>query len=374
MGEIKVLVVDDSIVFRSQIKAALDGVEGISVVGVAANGKIALRKMTELSVDLVTLDLEMPEMSGIETIAQMKALKLTPKVIVFASMSRRGADTALAALAAGANDFVAKPSGDTGSFEDALNQIKSDLVPKIRQFASRLGASPVSKSPGSVDQPKVSTSRPASGYTKVDLDTFVPSVIVIGSSTGGPSALETVFSTFDSTPSCPILLVQHMPPVFTATLATRLERLAGVPAAEAKHGEKLEANRIYVAPGDFHMSLLDKGGNVSIQLDQSPKRNSVRPAVDTLFESAASIYGRKCFGLVLTGMGEDGLHGAIAIKNAKGAMVIQDKATSVVFGMPGAVHDAGAYDRMMALPHIGSFLKKLAAKSSTSVNPKKRAA
>lgn len=352
----RVLIVDDSVVFRSQIKASLEGIEGIEVVGAANNGKIALQKLAQSSVDLITLDMEMPEMGGLETIREIKKAKFPLKIIVFSSTTTRGSEAALEALAAGAHDFVAKPSGSEMTFENAATKIREELLPKIKQFLPR----PTAKaSVSSLANLGVAATQSASPYPRRDLKTFNPSVLVIGSSTGGPPALEAIVRNLSLPVRIPILITQHMPPVFTASLAKRLMDQSGIEAAEAKHGEEIKPNRIYVAPGDFHMGLEKRGTQVYIRLDKNAQRNSVRPAVDVLFETAAEIYTYRTLGVVLTGMGEDGLVGARAIKEKGGGIMIQDQMSCVVFGMPGAIFQAGIHDDIGNLAAINELIRKV---------------
>lgn len=359
----RVLIVDDSVVFRSQIKAALEGVPNIEVVGVANNGKIALQKLTQFTVDLVILDMEMPEMDGLATIKEIRKAKFPVIIIVFSSHTTRGSAAALDALAFGAQDFVAKPSGSDVNYENAAQKIKNELVPKIQQFMTNGPAAaanptqvPTSTGSGSHYVPQT---RERKDFLKKDIDTFRPSVIVIGSSTGGPPALEKVLTGLSAPLRVPIIIAQHMPPVFTASLAKRLHEHTGVQAAEAVDGEELLPNKIYVAPGNYHLSIAKKTTSIILKLDQNPQRNSVRPAVDVLFESAAEVYAHKVLGVILTGMGEDGLLGSIAIKERAGGIMIQDKMSCVVFGMPGAVYSSGAYDYMGNLNDINTYIKKL---------------
>lgn len=354
----RVLVVDDSVVFRSQIKSALEGVPNVEVVGVANNGKIALQKLQQSSVDLVTLDMEMPEMDGLEAIKEIRKAKFPVKIIVFSAHTTRGSAAALEALAAGAQDFVAKPSGEDVSFENAADKIKNELVPKILQFVPAGGSAGRDSETG---LQKLGGSKSASSqrsFIRKDLDTFQPSVIVIGASTGGPPALEKALAGLTRPVRVPIVIAQHMPPVFTASLASRLQQLTGVPAAEAIDGEELRPDRIYVAPGNYHLSIAKRGAVAILKLDQGPQRNSVRPAVDVLFESAAEVFAHKVMGVVLTGMGEDGMLGSIAIKEKAGGVMIQDQMSCVVFGMPGAVFNCGAFDKIDSLAEISRYLKK----------------
>lgn len=354
MEKLKVLVVDDSIVFRSQIKAALEGTAEIEVVGVASNGKIAIEKMAQTQVDLLTLDIEMPEMDGLATLKAMQEKHFKAKVIVFSAQTVKGADKALEALTHGASDVVRKPSGTTATLEGALAEIKKELLPKVMQFVGTQAAQE--------NVPKLYTFKNTepSPYTRVNLDSFKPSAIVIGSSTGGPDALEKVFTAFAKPIACPIFLTQHMPPVFTASLAKRIEQISGLTVAEGQQWEPIKPGKVYVAPGDYHMTVVNHDNALRIKLDQSPQRNSVRPAVDSLFESAAHIYGKRLAGVILTGMGEDGKLGCEAIKRAGGGVMIQSEASCVVFGMPGAVYRSGAFDKVGDLKEIKAVLERMA--------------
>ena len=349
----RVLVVDDSVVFRSQITNALDNIEGIEVVGTAAHGGIALQKLTQSSIDLVVLDMEMPEMTGLEFLREIKKIGSTVKVIVFSSQTQRGAEAALDALSAGAVDVVAKPSSDGHSFESVAKAIHDALVPKILQFSKDYG---FKKTKGTS---VVASEKPAAKKIRerVDLNKILPTVLLIGCSTGGPPALEKIFSVLKGPYRIPVLICQHMPPIFTENLAKRLGEMTGVPAGEGKHGEIVRPNRIYVAPGDFHMTIGGSASHPVILLDQSPQRNSVRPAVDSLFESGARIYGNGALSVVLTGMGEDGLIGARAVHQNGGTVVIQDKESSVVFGMPGAIYAEDEYDAILSLADFPAALK-----------------
>lgn len=355
-----VLIVDDSVVFRTQITAALTGIPQIKVIGSAANGSIALQKLKQLQVDLVTLDMEMPEMDGIDVLKAIRERQHRVRVIVFSSQTTRGAERALHALEAGADDVVAKPSDqDSPQTKSPQERIRDALVPKVLQFLSPQEKAPVIQTHAGEkltfdDQPVITE-----GFEKLSLTHFRPSAIVIASSTGGPTALEAIFSRLPKGLDVPILIAQHMPPVFTKILAKRLSDLSKRECDEAKHGEIVKPNKIYVAPGDFHMQVSSSADGPKIELNQGPQRNSVRPAADFLFETAASTFAKKCLGIVLTGMGQDGLQGSIAIKKAGGRILIQDEKSCVVFGMPGAVFKANCFDAMGNLDEISGILKSI---------------
>lgn len=356
---IKVLIADDSVVYRSQIRAALQNDPRIEVVGAASHGRLAIERMLLGSVDLLILDLEMPEMDGIETLQEMQRRGIKCKVIIFSSSSKRGAEITMEALRLGASDFIAKPNG--ASELPPHERIAQLLVPKIDALFAVEEKKTVEK--------KFVTEQ--AQYPQLIWDLFSPKIVVIGSSTGGPTVLEKIFSELVPPLSCPIIIAQHMPPVFTAAFAARLEKASGIPAREAVNGEVLENNCIYVAPGDYHLRLKLSSGKTVLTLDQGPQINSVRPAVDPLFASAAEIYRERCLGFVLTGMGADGKDGAQVIKEHGGAVVIQEEKSCVVFGMPGAVYAAGAYDKIATPDEIIAVLRDKVATTAKIHGQKK---
>lgn len=266
------------------------------------------------------------------------------------------------ALAHGACDFVTKPQ-DVNSFDAALAHIREQLIPKALQFTGHRSSIPLkmAANAGISHMEPVSISRPASLNNKwktYNVNNFIPKVCVIGCSTGGPVALKDLFANIKGPLRVPVLITQHMPPVFTKTLANSIKDLTGIETREAKHYEELQ-NQIYVAPGDYHLCLKESDGKIFTTLDKRPKRNAVRPAVDFLFESAVEIYGANTLGLVLTGMGSDGTAGSIAIKNKNGCILIQDEKTSAVWGMPGAVHKESAFDAMHDIHECARILNNL---------------
>lgn len=364
---IRILIVDDSVVYRSIVKSALKENSQFEVVGVASNGKIALEKLSQTQVDLVILDLEMPEMDGLQTLINLKATQHKCKVLVFASTTLRGAECALEAMKIGASDFVPKPGHESASAnsDDPIEKIKSLLEPRI------LALFAVSKIGNTSPNSSLSLQRKSLGQIRPIWDLFRPKAVVIGSSTGGPTVLEKVFSQLGPPLTCPILIVQHMPPVFTLTLAKRLQSISGLDVREAVDGEILETSRVYIAPGNFHMSLYQSNGKVQIKLDQGPQVNSVRPAVDPLFSTAAQIFKSTCLGVVFTGMGADGMVGAQQIKEAGGSVLIQNEASCVVFGMPGAVKSSGAYDFELTPDEISSLLIEKATGAKFNAQLKK---
>ena len=353
----KVLIVDDSIVFRRQISEVLDEHPDFDVVSTASNGKIALKKLDHYKIDLMIVDLEMPILDGVETIKEVKKLSVRPKIVVFTSNSMSGASHALNALELGADDFALKPSGSDGSMETARNHISVELLPKLYQFLKKNQSVKLHKP---IVQPKIKKYRSdlytsehrvekcESSWVKVKLDVFKPKAIAIASSTGGPAALEELFNDMPKLP-LPIFIAQHMPPIFTAQLATRLNRVTENEVVEAKDGDLVQMGKVFLAPGGYHMNVVVINEQYKISLNQGPRRNFVIPAADYTFESAAQIYKNYLLGVVLTGMGSDGCDGAIAIKNSGGGIVIQDSESSTVWGMPGAVYEEKSYDAIKSL-------------------------
>ncbi|MCC6343608.1 MAG: chemotaxis response regulator protein-glutamate methylesterase [Bryobacterales bacterium] len=349
--KIRVLIVDDSVVIRRLVRHALEQDAMIEVVGTASNGSIALQRIPQLNPDAITLDIEMPEMDGLETLRRLRREYSQLRVIMFSTLTDRGADVTLQALSLGADDYVAKASNE-GSLDRSLVRLREELVPKIRQFFLMPAADGVA---GPKPKPAAGASplvrRGASNRARA---------VVVGVSTGGPAALGAILPRVPADFPLPILVVQHMPPLFTRLLAERLHATCQVAVEEARHGQTVERGKILIAPGDFHMMVASSGNNVRISLDQSPPLNSCRPAVDALFASAGEVYGPTAIAVILTGMGYDGLSGSRILK-ARGATVIaQDEASSVVWGMPGAVANAGIADGVFPLDQIVPQVLRLA--------------
>ena len=350
--KVKVLVVDYSVVFRSIIRSALDNLEDIEVIGVASNGRIALEKLKVIAVDLVILDLEMPELDGMGVLKELSHLSLAVKVLLFSSLTQKGAAITLEALQLGASDFVTKPDALTQG-GDPKEKIKGLILPKIRGLFNLI------EQTHDIKPPQVSLAE-HKAFSASLFELFLPKIITIGSSTGGPSVLEAIFHNITGPLRCPIIIVQHMPPIFTQTLAERIHKITGIPCAEARDGEELK-NQIYLAPGNYHLRLKENMGKVQMHLSQDDLINFVRPAVDPLFESASMIFKEGCLGIVLTGMGQDGKIGSTHIKKNGGVMVIQEESSCVVFGMPGAVKNQGTYDFIKRPAEISAMLKTKAS-------------
>ncbi len=342
--KIRVLVVDDSVVIRRLVVHALGQDPLLQVVGTAADGAIALQRIPQLNPDVITLDIEMPVMDGMTALRHIREQYPNLCVIMFSTLTERGATATVDALLAGANDYVTKASNE-GSLDRSLLRLQEDLVPKIKQFF-RIAVTNVRPEGRVEGPPKIVTRPPATNVSQMR------KVVAIGISTGGPSALGEIIPQFPQNFSVPIVIVQHMPPVFTRLLAERLQAKSKLQVAEAVEGMPVEAGRVLVAAGNYHLRLVRDGGKVHATLDQGPPENSCRPAVDVLFRSVSEVYGGHSVGVVLTGMGQDGLRGAEQMK-AQGAYIIaQDSDSSVVWGMPGAVATAGLADSILSLKSV----------------------
>ena len=345
MTTTRVLVVDDSVVVRRLVHAALSRDPSIEVVGVAANGRIALQKVEQLAPDVITMDVEMPEMDGIEAVRALRAAGYRQPVVMFSTLTERGAHATLDALAAGATDYVAKPTG-TGTVAQSVDQVAAQLVPRVLALAGRTAPR--------ADAPV------ARGGAPAPLRPPVPQgvdVVVVGASTGGPSALTRLLERLPLL-DVPVAVVQHMPPVFTRQLAGRLDRVGPWSVVEVQDHEPLQPGRVHVAPGDRHLEVRRVPGGLVAGLTQAPPVNFCRPAVDVLLRSAVDAVGGHVLAVVLTGMGADGRTGAGRVVAAGGTVLAQDRATSVVWGMPGAVVEAGYAHHVLPLDDLAEAVAR----------------
>lgn len=344
VAPIRVLLADDSATVRHQIARWLAEESDLDLVATAMNGRQAVERAEAKRPDVVLLDVEMPEMDGLEALRRIRAQDPRVPVIMFSAHTSRGGMTTLDALAAGASDYVLKPGSGTAS----ADQVRAQLLEKIRRLHERA----TRRGPA---RPAPATDLRAARRERID-------VLAVGSSTGGPSALETIFRELPPNLPFPILVVQHMPPLFTKSLAERLAKVSGLPVREATPDALAKPGTAWIAPGDWHMRVRPTPGGYALALDQERPENSCRPSVDVLFRSVAASCGRNALAVVLTGMGQDGLLGARAIVDAGGEVMAQDEASSVVWGMPGAVVNAGLASRI-ATP------AQLAAEIRTRVAP-----
>jgi two-component system chemotaxis response regulator CheB len=332
---IQALIVDDSVVVRKVLSDALSASTEVKVAGTASSGALALAKIPQLNPDVITLDIEMPGLNGIETLVQIR--KLYPKlpVIMFSTLTERGASITLEALSLGASDYMTKPT-NSASLASAMEAIRRELIAKMVSLVPRKRGSEITSA--IVAQARKRAQR--------------VEILAIGTSTGGPNALAEVVPRLPSDFPVPVVIVQHMPALFTRLLAERLNGQSPLTVREAEAGGGVEPGTVWIARGSYHMTVARRGTSVVLDLNQDPPENSCRPAVDVLFRSVAQAYGATALAVVMTGMGSDGARGARHIREAGGEVVVQDEPSSVVWGMPGAVVSAGAADRICPLPEI----------------------
>jgi two-component system, chemotaxis family, protein-glutamate methylesterase/glutaminase len=342
MAKIRILVVDDSVVFRRALSDEFSRDPALEVVGTASNGRIALAKLGQLSPDLVILDIEMPEMDGLQALKELRKTYPNLAVIMFSSLTERGAAATLDALALGATDYFTKPAEMWG-LDESLRVIREQMIPMIKAICAppRPLTVPAGASPTGLTGPKAPI---ATGTVRV---------LAIGASTGGPNALSEIFMHLPADFPVPILIVQHMPPMFTRLLAERLSAQSRIRVQEASSGCVLKPGEAWVAAGDYHMTVAPDGLQYHLLVHQGPPENSCRPSVDVMLRSVAKSFGADSLTVILTGMGQDGLRGCELLRAAGGQILAQDKASSVVWGMPGYVAQAGLADRVLPLSMIG---------------------
>ena len=367
---IKILVVDDSAFMRKVLSDLFKSQPDFEVVDIGRNGAEAVEKVKQHSPDVVTLDVEMPVMDGLTALEQIMAVKPTPVVMV-SSLTKAGADATIKALSLGAVDFVAKSAGSISR----IDEIEKDLLQKCREAAgvsgNRLRATvaavkpvilPERTAPAAPEKPLIvekvlTVDNAAPSMTRTTSVSSVISgvddwIVAIGTSTGGPRALQEVLTRLPGNLPCPTVIVQHMPPGFTKSLAERLNTLSELTVKEAADNDKLVAGTVYIAPGDFHLTLRRETSGTYVKLNKDPAIGGLRPAVDPMMVSVAETYGTKAVGVILTGMGHDGAKGMKAIKRLQGRTIAEDQSTSVVFGMPKAAIEAGVVDSILPLQQV----------------------
>lgn len=373
---VRVMVVDDSVVVRGLIGRWIDEDPALAVVASHRNGKLAVDDIVRSNPDVVVLDVEMPEMDGITALPLMLKAKPGLVVVMASTLTRRNAEISLKCLSLGAADYVPKPESNSGVTTSA--DFRSEVVQKVKTLGQRAQmrsgrahpahAEPVSRFTSSVAPPAPRVPAPSpsraagtsAAPTLRPYSSLTPKVLLIGSSTGGPQALTRLFGEIGpAIVNVPVLITQHMPATFTAILAEHITKAAGRRAAEGVHGEPLMPGRIYVAPGGRHMVVGKQGMETCVLLNDAPPVNFCKPAVDPLFESAVAVFGGSILACVLTGMGHDGAAGASRIANAGGSVIAQDEESSVVWGMPGAVAQAGAAAEILPLDQIGSKIMRI---------------
>ena len=372
MRRIRALVVDDSAPIRRLLCEILGSDPGIEVVGTANDGRATLTLLDRVWADVITLDVEMPGMSGPHLLSVLQQRRPGQRVIVFSSLTRQGAAATLEALSLGASDYLPKPS-QTGSRAAAQQQIRAELLPKIHALCEPLtrlphpqpslpalaavhllvAARPLPARPGAI---ALQAAPPRPRPARLPADAARPQIVAIGASTGGPNAVEALLAALPLDFQVPIVVAQHMPKIFTALFAERLAARTGRRVAEATDGAKVRQGDVWIAPGDLHLEVAGPPGAAFLRTHDGPRENSCRPAVDVLFRSLAASFGAGTLAVVLTGMGQDGLLGAQALRAAGAHLIAQDEASSVVWGMPGAVAAAGLGAQVLPLSAIAGEL------------------
>jgi len=364
----RVLVVDDTVVFRRIVSDALAGAPGIEVVGTASNGRLALARMAALQPDLVTLDVEMPEMNGLEVLEAMKAAGIQAGVIMLSSLTVRGGEMTVRALELGAFDFLTKPEAGTPAAN--LAQLRAQLLPMIDAFRRRREISAILRgqacrpSIGALQEPSVALPAVLPGVSPAPARRWRrtgPPMVLIGVSTGGPGALSSLVPSLPADLGAPVFIVQHMPPIFTQSLAASLDKKSAIRVKEARDGDTPTANCAYFAPGGRHMRLTAGArGEIVLRVTDDPPENGCRPSVDYLFRSVALNFPGRSVAAILTGMGNDGTDGLRLLKQSGCFSVAQDEASCVVFGMPREAIQAGVVDTVAPLEQIaGTIVRSL---------------
>lgn len=362
MKPIRMVVIDDSKAVRKIITAAVESDPDIQIVGEAGNGQEGYELVRQVRPDVVSVDVEMPVMDGLDCVSHIRQFDRAVPIIMFSAFTKAGSRAVMEALARGATDYQLKPTGVDG-YTDAIARLRTELVPKIRALgrtASSASATPAPAAPtapaAEAQAAPAAPKRPARPRTRKSLE-----AVVLASSTGGPSALEVLLSGIDRSFELPILIVQHIPPMFSAILAERLNTSCPLTVVEAENGMKVKPKTVYIAPGGLHMRVKRADREITITTDDAAPVNSCRPAADVLFQSAAPVWHDAVLGVVLTGMGQDGLNGARDLVNEGAEVIVQDEASSVVWGMPGFVHRAGLAAETLPLPEIAGAISRLAA-------------
>ncbi len=349
----RIIIIDDSLLIRRVIARIFENDPAFKVVATAGNGQKAISALEKNPADVVLLDIDMPVMDGLTALPQLKAIDPAVQIIMVSTLTQRGADVSLRALSLGATDYIPKPS--SAQIFNTVTDFSRELTEKSRTLgfvARRQGVRRAAR--------PVQAEQPANKITLRPNPLSRPDIIAIGCSTGGPQALfETVKEMGGALPQ-PVVITQHMPPSFTAVLAKHITHQCQVACTEAQDGEVLNAGHYYIAPGDYHLTFARGAAGTLIKLNQDPPENYCRPSVDLMLRSLAEIYGRRALAVILTGMGQDGLKGCETVVNAGGAVIAQDKATSVVWGMPGVVATAGLCSSVLPLNEIGKTIRNLA--------------
>jgi two-component system chemotaxis response regulator CheB len=364
---LRILVVDDSIVFRMMISDVIAGIPGAEIVGTARDGPSALAKAASLTPDLVTLDIEMPGMDGLEVLTQLRSRFPRTGVIMISSNAGRGNRRIITSLEAGAFDFVLKPRGKNMSENKQI--LGENLAPLLRSVSRRMEIRAILDRPGTdvSKTPPTPPSGPEPGSSVQERPKSIPrmrqrrsEIVAIGVSTGGPAALARLIPALPADLAVPVLIVQHMPPGFTRALAESLDRQSNVPVTEARNGDILVAGRVYIAPGGSHMKIVSAGNRSHrmIRITQDPPENGCRPSADYLFRSVALHFKDRATGVIMTGMGQDGAKGLALMKQHRAVIIAQDEGSSIVFGMAKKPVTSGIVDTVAPLDQLAREIMK----------------
>ncbi len=367
----RVLIVDDSAVMRSLLRSVVSSDEQLEVAGTATDGASALASLELVRPDLILLDVEMPVMDGLVTLKQLRARGHKMPIIMCSSLTHRGAKVTIEALAGGASDYVAKPRGQE-SRAAAMRALANDLIPKIHALASQPSTPAEIAAHDAARLPALLPLAPPKPQTVRFPASVAPSVVVAGVSTGGPAALDVFLPALPAAFPLPLLIVQHMPELFTGLLAERLNARCKLRVREATEGAAISAGTAYIARGNWHLEVVHGAGAAArpvLHLSQGALENYCRPAADVLFRSAARVYGGAVLAVVLTGMGSDGLNGSRVIREQGGCVVAQDQASSIVWGMPGAVARAGLVQKILPLEAIAPEILKMVSRPPATGEP-----
>ena len=344
----KLLIVDDSALYRQAINNALRDEAGVSVVGLAKDGVEALQKIEELDPDLLTLDVQMPGMDGIGVLREMNKRGLRPKAIMVSSLTSQGAQVTTDALLEGAFDFILKPSG--GDAAGNHRQLRDSLTEKINAFRQANGR-------------VARRTRRAAAPDTTPPEGIACRAVLVGTSTGGPAALKAVLPRLSADLAVPVLVVQHMPPQYTKSLAKRLDELCPLQVSEASSGAEVRPGCVLIAPGGRHMKLTRRDGRVFVRISDDPQEHGCRPSVDYLFRSAVEAFDGNALGVIMTGMGRDGVAGCTELKRRGGYVIAQHEDGCLVYGMPKAVIEAGAADRVLTLENLATAIGRFVEQS-----------
>lgn len=372
----RVMIVDDSAVVRGLIARTLESDPMVVVAASVSNGQMAVNSVARHNIDVVILDIEMPVMDGLTALPKIAAQAPDVKIIMASTLTLRNAEISMKCLAGGADEYIAKPTSTRDL--NAGEEFHRELLAKVKALAAAKRGD-VAR-PGAAASPSSAAARRTAGspgqtmhsHTEVagggpislrKSSTYTPRVLAVGSSTGGPQALFKFFQTLGKSVTMPIFVTQHMPPTFTKILAEHLERICGRPSCEGADGMAVEDGHIYLAPGDYHMTVAAETGGKIIHLDQKPPENFCRPAVDPMLRSVAVAYGPQVLTIIFTGMGHDGCAGSQAIVERGGTVIAQDEASSVVWGMPGAAAAAGVCSAVLPIDEIGGYVTNFVSRS-----------